>query len=257
MQQIDLGSFLSGQIFVFMLTLTRIGGMLTNFPGLGESFVPMNVRLAFALIVSFLLFPVLSPLIGAMPQQIPALALLFGKELLIGLFFGFILRALMGVLEVAGAVVALETGLSNAMILNPTMGAQSALPSVLYSLGGTALIFITGLDHFLLTGMLDTYKVFPVRGTLILGDMTQTYAHLVSDTFRVGVELSAPLMIIGLLLYVVLGIIQRMMAQIQLFLVVMPLQIWGGLLFFAASIGIAMQVWLRYFDRTVGNLLLR
>lgn len=257
MHNIDMGAVLSGHIFVFMLLMTRIGGILANFPGIGESFVPMNVRLALALVLSFLLFPVLAPVVGTMPSQIPDLALLFGKELLIGLFFGFFLRMLISTLEVAGAIVAIETGLSNAMILNPTQGAQSALPSAFYSLAGTALVFLSGLDHFLLRGVVDTYHVFPVRGDMFVGDMSRTLSHVLSDTFRVGVELAAPLMVIGLLLYAVLGVIQRMMPQVQLFLVVLPLQIWGGLLLFSASIGVVMQVWLHYFDRAAGDLLLR
>ncbi len=183
----SLAEALSGHIFPFLLVFTRLGAGFMLFPGLGESFVPVRVRLLFALLFSFLMFPVLMHVLPAMPEQIADLSRLIAKEALVGLFFGILLRLLVGTIETTGSIVAVQVGLSNAMILNPAMAKQSALPSAFLGMAGVTLIFLTGLDHLLIRGLIDTYKIFPAKDQPPTGDMLGVYAQLVATTFTVGV----------------------------------------------------------------------
>ena len=230
---------------------------MTLFPGIGESFVPMRVRLLFALLISLLVYPILTPQIPPVPQSIAELAKLVAMEALVGLFFGSLLRLLLGTVETTGAILSVQIGLSNAMILNPALASQSALPGAFLVMAAVTLLFVTGLDHMLLRGMIDTYAVFPPGVALPPGDVVQSYTHLTSQSFAVGVEIAAPFLIIGLLLYVVVGFIQRLMPQVQLFMVMLPVEIAGGLFLFAATVGVMLSVWSRYFDEAVGDFLAR
>jgi len=253
----SLSTQLSGHIFPFMIVFTRLGAALMLFPGIGESFVSIRIRLFFALAFSFLVFPVLMPDLPALPKHIPDLARLIAQEAVIGVFFGSLLRLLMGAIETTGSIVAVQVGLSNAMILNPAMAMQSALPSAFLGVAGIVLLFLTGLDHMLLRGLIETYRLFPVKELPVMGDMAQTYVHLVTSSFTVGVEIAAPFLVVGLMLFVALGFMQRLVAQVQLFLVLLPLQIWGGLFLFGATLGVMMSVWLKYFDSSFAALMTR
>lgn len=254
MTSFDIGAQFSGQIFAFLLVLSRIGSVFHLFPGFGESFVPMRVRLVLAMSVSFLLYTILAPRLPPIPSDPGALAFLIGREILIGLFFGSLLRAVLSAVEAAGAIIGVQIGLSNAMIMNPSQAMQSALPSALLSMAAVTLIFITGLDHYLLEATVRTYDIFPANQAINLGDLAQVYTTFVARSFQVGVELSAPFLIVGLLMFVVLGVIQRMMANVQLFMIVLPIQILGGLAFFAATAGAILTVWLRYYDESIATL---
>lgn len=257
MISLDLDTQLSGHAFSFLLVFCRIGSALMIFPGIGESFVSPKLRLMFALTVSFLMFPVLMPALPAIPQGIPEIAMLVIREILIGLFFSSLLRLLVGTVEITGSIIAVQTGLSNAMILNPTLSVQSALPSAILGIIAITLIFTTGLDHLLLRAMFDTYELFPVKEELIMGDVAQTYIKLMSSSFRIGIELAAPFLLIQLMLNVALGFMQRMMPQVQLFLVMMPVQLWVGITLFMVTISAMLTVWLRYFNESLGIMIAR
>ena len=251
---LDLGAFLSGHVFQFMLVFTRLSAGIMMFPGIGEQFVSPRIRLMFALSFSFILYPVLMSQLPVMPAGIPELFMLLAGEAMIGVFFGSIMRLLVNVLETAGAVISIQTGLSNAMILNPTLAQQSALPSVFLSIAGVTILFVSGMHHMLLEALLRTYQLFPVGVFPPPGDIVQTYVKLITHSFMVGVQLSAPFLISGLILMVALSFMQRLMAQVQLFLIVVPVQILGGLLLIATTIAMMLQVWIRYFSESIAGL---
>jgi flagellar biosynthetic protein FliR len=248
----NLDTYLSGHIFAFLLIFARIGCVLMLFPGISESYVAPRLRMLLALSLSFLLLGPLLPRFPAKPPEAMAdLMRMLGSEVLIGLFFGTILRLIVGALEDAGAIIALQTGLSNATILNPALASQSPLASALLSITGVTLVFVTGLDHFLLRSLAALYDLFPVGGTIVIGDMTQFVTQTLSSSFNIGIQMATPFLVMGLLMFIALGMIQRLLPQVQLFLVVLPLQIWGGIGLIAVTLAGIMTVWLHYCDTTV------
>lgn len=255
--QIDLAAQISGQIFPFMMIFCRLGSGMMLFPGIGEAFVTPRIRMLFALAFSFLLLPVLAPLIPVMPEHPGDLVRMMVIEIIVGIFFGMVTRLMMSIVETAGAIVGMDIGLSNASILNPSLATESALPAAFLSTAALVLVFATGLDHLLFRILVDTYHIFPAGLTLPYGDMVQSYIGIVSKAFTIGIQLALPLMIMGLLLYTAMGVMQRLMQQIQLFLVIIPVQIWGGLFVFSTCISIIFTVWLQVFDDTMATLFLR
>jgi flagellar biosynthetic protein FliR len=255
--KIDLAAQLSGQIFPFMMIFCRLGAGMMMFPGIGEAFVTPRLRLLFALALSLLMLPVLSPLMPALPEHPGDMVRLIFIELFAGIFFGSVMRLMMGIVETAGTVVGMEIGLSNASILNPALASESALTAAMLSAAALVLVFATGLDALLFRALMDTYKIFPVGLTLPYGDMVQSFVGLVSRSFMAGIQLASPFIVMSLLMYTSIGIMQRLMTQIQLFLVVIPVQIWGGLFVFSLCVSVMMSVWLGIFDDTVVTTFIR
>ncbi len=257
MVTVNLDAQLSGHVFPFLMIFMRLGAAIMLFPGIGEAYVTPRIRLMFALVLSLLLMPVLMPLIPKMPETVTGLVYLIVVEAFIGIFVGSVLRLLVSAIETAGAIIAVQVGLSNAMILNPAQAMQSALPSAFLGAVGVTLLFITGLDHLMLRGLLHIYELFPPGGQLMTDDMTHAYIKMVSKSFLVGVEIAAPFLVIGLLLFTALGFMQRMVAQVQLFLVALPVQIIAGMALFAATMGMMLSVWLRFFDSSLSGLMVK
>ncbi|MDX2028219.1 MAG: flagellar biosynthetic protein FliR [Alphaproteobacteria bacterium] len=257
MTSYPIDKFFSGHVFAFLLLFSRLGSVLMLFPGIGENYVPPRMRLMLALTISFLLMTPMLPRLPAPPADISELTRIVGYEIMIGLFFGTLLRLIVSTLETVGSVIAFQTGLSNATILNPAQAAQSPLASAFFSVVGLTLIFVTGLDHFLLRGLVSLYDLFPPGGAFMTGDMAQSIIQTVSRSFVVGIELGMPFLVIGLLMYVAIGMMQKLMPQVQLFLVVLPIQIWGGMALIGLTIAGILTMWLRYFDSSVGSLLVR
>lgn len=225
------------------------------FPGIGESFVSPRFRLMFALAICLLLLEPMLPRIPAPPEAIPELIKMICYEIIIGLFFGTLLRFLLSTLEATGSVIAIQTGLSNATILSPALAIQSPLVNAFLSAIGVTLLFVSGMDAMLLRGVVSIYDVFPPGGVLMPGDMAQTVIQMANKSFTVGIELAMPFLVIGILMYVALGIMQKLMPQVQLFLIALPIQIWGGFALLSITIAGIMTIWLQYADKTIGAIL--
>ena len=253
MHHYDLNSLFAGNAYALMFIFSRVGTALMLIPGIGESHVTPRARLFLALGMSLILVPVLQPHLPSPPAQISTLASLIGYEVLVGLFFGTLLRLVMDSLETAGSIVALQIGLSNATVFNPQLAAQSPLPSALYAIVGYVLIFVTGIDHMLLRGIVATYDLFPPGSPFAPGDMSNMVSKTLAHSFIIGFQLAVPFILIGLMMFLALGLLQRLMPMIQLFIIVLPAQIWGGLFLLGATITSLMTGWLRFFDTSIGT----
>lgn len=247
----NFGDMLSGHVFAFLLLFARVGAVMMLFPGIGEPYVPPRTRLMVAFMISLLL---LEPLFGRLPS-LPAspieMTRLLAMEIIVGLFFGTIIRLIMSALESAGMIIGLQTGLSNATIINPAQATQSPLPAAFLSTVGLVLVFATGIDHVLIRSIIALYDMFPVGGAFMPGDMAQSVIQMTNHSFGVGVELAAPFLIMGLMLYTALGIMQRLMPSVQLFLISMPVQIWGGLAMFSLTVAGILTIWQQFFGASI------
>ncbi len=228
-----LEQFLPTNTFAALLIFARIGGAMMLLPGFGEAYVMPRFRLLFAVIMSLLLLPILAPLLPAPPASPAQLLVVFGGELAVGLFIGTLTRIVLGALDSAGQVISLQTGLSAAQIFNPLQAGQTAIPSSLYSMLGVLLIFLTNLHHVILRGLVDSYMVFTPGRLPPVEDLSQTAARAVAASFKLAIEMAAPFIVLGTVFMIGLGLIGRLVPQIQVLFVSQPLQVMGGLLLFA------------------------
>ncbi len=249
----NIDTFLSGHVFAFLMLLARVGAVMMLFPGIGESYVPARTRLIFACLICLLLLNPMFALFPAMPTSTAEMARLVTYEVIVGIFFGTLLRLALGALEAAGMIVGIQTGLSSATMMNPALATQSPLSSAFLSVAGLVLIFITGTDHYLIRATVSLYDAFPPGNPLIFGDMAQTVIQVANKSFVVGIELAAPFLIMGLLLYTALGILQRLLPSVQLFLIILPVEIWGGLTMLLLTVAGILTLWLHYFNESVGS----
>ncbi len=240
---LDLATLLEGHLFAFLLIFCRVGGMFMVMPGLGEQFVPVRVRLQAALGFSLVLLPLLIPALPAMPASPAKLAGMIGAELTTGIFFGLILRLLLSALEVAGMFASMQIGLSNAMILNPAMASQGSVPGALLGMLGITVLFGSHLGDDMLRALAESYKIFRPGVLLPVGDMSQYVAWSVNDAFTLALKLVAPFMILGIVFQISAGLMVKMMPQMQIFFVVVPLQILLGLSILAFSLAALITVW--------------
>jgi flagellar biosynthesis protein FliR len=226
----NLSEFLPTNTFAALLVFARIGSAMMLLPGFGEVYVPQRYRLLFALIFSGLLLPVLAPVLPRLPASPAELVLVLGGELVIGVFIGTMTRLILAALQIAGQIVSLQMGLSNAQVFNPMEASQDSIPSAFYAVLGVLLIFITNTHHLMLRGLVDSYAVFVPGHLPPVEDLSQTVAHAVAASFRLGIEMAAPFIVLGTVFFVGLGLIARLVPQLQVLFVTQPLQIMGGLL---------------------------
>jgi flagellar biosynthetic protein FliR len=244
-------------IFAFLLIFSRLGTALMVMPGIGDTFVSMQVRLLFALAFSFVLMPFLSHGMPAPPADAFPFAMLVISEAVIGIFIGTIMRIMITALDTAGSIASLQIGLSNSTIFNPATATQGSMTGALYSMFGVALILSTDMHHAMLASVVDSYKTFPANGHIPgVEAMAQTIGKTVAAAFRIGIQMSMPFLVVGTLIQVGFGLLGRLMPQIQVFFLALPAQIFIGLLLFAMTLSVGMMYWLNGFDSVVSQALL-
>ncbi|VAV96672.1 Flagellar biosynthesis protein FliR, partial [hydrothermal vent metagenome] len=220
---------ISTTAFAAGLVFARLGAMLMLFPGFGETSVPARLRLALALVLALTVGSLIADQMPPMPNKPLALAGLVAGEVLVGLMFGSIARLMMSALATAGQMIAMQSGLGFAQSFDPSQGRQSAIFATFLNLTAVVLIFTTGLHHMFLTGLVGSYDLIPV-GSLPSGVDVKTLAtDTVAQSFRLGIQISAPLIAFGLIFYLSLGVLSRLMPQVQIFFVAMPLNVLVGI----------------------------
>jgi flagellar biosynthesis protein FliR len=232
-------SFLPALAAAFMLVFARIGTMVMLLPGLGELSVPTRVRLTVALVLTAILLPLhraAYPLDLSVPG--PVLTLLF-QELLIGAVLGLTARLTISALQVAGSVVAQQLGLGFVTAVDPTQGQQGVIVGNFLSVLGITLVFVTDLHHLVIAALNDSYSLFRPGEIPLFGDIA---------------ALSAPFIVFGLLFNLGLGVLSRLMPQMQVFFVGLPLSILLGFLILILVIGAMMGTFLEHVENVLHQL---
>ena len=237
-------TFQGVNIWAAGLIFARVGAMIMLLPGLGEPYVPSRVRLGFALLVAAALAPTMIDRMPPTPASGWGMALMLMGETLIGLTFGAVSRLLLSSLATAGQIVGLETGLAFAQTADPSANQPGQIFAVFLGTLGLALIFATGLDRMFLAGIAGTYEILAPGAPPEPGDAAQLAIATVSSSFRVGFQIAMPLIAAGLVFRLGLGVLSRLIPTIQVFFVIVPLQILGGFVVFALGLSAGMLVWL-------------
>jgi flagellar biosynthetic protein FliR len=235
------------QVYGAALVFARVGAFSMLIPGIGETNVPVTIRLAFSLLLAMTLYPIVRAGLPTLPATVDGLVFQLVIEIVIGVAMGAILRLFLATLAVAGEVVSLQTTLAFAQTSNPTEAQPTATIGAFLSLLGITLIFATNLHHVFLGGVVHSYALFPVGHPPPLGDFAQLATRMTAESFALGIELSAPVIVFALVFNVATGFIGRAMPQFQVFFVASPLTVLLGLSVFALSLGVFGLVWLDRF----------
>nr|WP_221212274.1 flagellar biosynthetic protein FliR [Brevundimonas lenta] len=222
----------------------RIGAVLLMLPGVGESYVPPRIRLSLALVVTLALWPVVSGALPPLPETLGAMAGWIIREVIVGLMIGALLRAFTTALSTAGEIVSLQTALSFAQTANPLQAQPGTTISAFLMLLGTTLIFATNTHHLFIAGLVGSYELIAPAKPLITGDFTELAIRTLGDSFMLGVQLSAPVIVFALIFNLASGLVGRVMPQFQVFFAAAPLGIILGLSVFALSLGVLGTVFI-------------
>ena len=235
--------------WVGALLFARLGAVLMLAPGFGEQAAPATMRLGLAVLVTATLAPTLAGNAPPMPAQITSAIPLILTEVIIGLILGLGARLMMSALQVAGATVGLASGLGFAQQVDPIASQPAAIFSGFFSLMGVVLIMSAGLHRVMIEAAADSYAIFPPGAFPPIGDASTFVIDAVSNAFRLGIQIAAPVLIFSLIFNVALGLISRLIPQVQIFMTAMPLSVMLGLALTALGLGGGMMIWLQEMER--------
>jgi flagellar biosynthetic protein FliR len=239
----------------FMLVFARIGAMVMLLPGLGEVNIPVRIMLGIALALTLIILPLHRAAYHVDMQSITPLAVMMVHEIIIGVVLGATARVTLSALQVAGSIIAQQLGLGFVTSVDPTQGQQGVLIGNFLTLLGIALLFATDTHYLVFAALNDSYKIFSPGELMPSGDVAALATRAFAAAFKIGLQLSAPFLVFGLVFNIGLGVLARLMPQMQVYFVGVPLSIFMGFIILAAVLVSMMGTYMDYFIGVMHDLM--
>jgi flagellar biosynthetic protein FliR len=231
----------------FMLVFARVGAMVMLMPGLGETNIPVRVKLSIALLLTLIILPLHRAAYHVDMTSMASLLVMMLYEIIIGIVLGATARVTLSALAVAGSVIAQQLGLGFVTAVDPTQGQQGLLIGNFLTILGITLLFATDSHHLVIAALNESYRIFSPGEVMSSGDVAALATRAFAAAFKIGMQLSAPFLVFGLVFNIGLGVLARLMPQMQVYFVGVPLSIMVGFLIFALVISAMMGTYLNYF----------
>ncbi len=237
--------FSQSELMRFLLILARVSPLMITAPIWGSQLVPGQVRVFIAVLITGLLLPVVrGPLPADLTYSVYPLLFAVSLELLLGFLLAYIALLLFAAAQFGGQLVDIQIGFGLANVIDPMTSAQVTLIGQLHYLAALLVFLLLDGHHLLLRGLAETFNVAPLGrplpSELPLLLVVKRGGRLM---FLLAAQIAAPALTAIFMTNVALGLTSRMLPQMNIFLVGLPLNIFVGLLALAASLSLFTAIW--------------
>ena len=234
------------EVVTFLLVLGRTSGLVVGAPFWGGASSPRLVRVVLAIGLGVAVHPFALSSVGVEQLELSLLSLLLalGREALFGLALGWMSQLLFAGMRLAGQQMEMKMGLGLTQLVDPHDGGQTSLMSALLDLLASLVFLAVNGHQLLIQALVSSYRLFPLPGGGAPGSVSSSVSVMevlriligaAGEIFPIALRVSAPVVVGLLLADVVLGIASRMVPQLNLFAVILPVQFaFGVLLLFLA-----------------------
>lgn len=230
-----------GQAQQFLAILFRVGAFLSLFPIFGSNNLPAQLKAGLAIVLALVLFPILPMPQVAFPSNGTMLTLALGREVLIGGVLALAVRLIFAGVELAGQVQGYQMGFSIANVLDPQTQEQVSVIAQLHNI--LALLIFLAIDghHLMIRALVRSFELVGPFQAQFSGGPGQILISLSSHLFILAVKISSPVLAALFLSNLALGLMARMVPQMHIFLVSMPMSIALGLVILSLSLPFLVQ----------------
>lgn len=224
--------FSTTNIILFMAIFTRLSGLLVSAPLFSTYPIPAQVKIWLAAIIAFILFPVVQVNTQfVVPNSVPMLTLILFKEFTIGYVIGFCANIIFVGIELGVNTFTIQMGLSADQALNPTSGGNSPVITQAFTYLASMTFIALGAHQWLFSAIYNSFKSMPVGYVFTTSPgFIEQIVIITSQIFSVGLGVALPIFGVLFITDVLLGFTSKMMPQMNIFMVSLPLKIYLGLL---------------------------
>lgn len=216
--------FSETELIAFVLVLIRISSFLTAWPVFGQFNIPVPIKVLLGISIAMCVFyPVRGYFVSAPIQN----NFLFYSmlEALYGAFLGFIVRAYFFVFEIAADFMSMSMGLNSAQMFNPAMGRSvSAIDTFFIVLVAMVYLGVNG-HHFMIKGLVESFQYMNPSQTIFSKELFGQLTSMLKQIFTMGFQIAAPVVMAVFVSNIVMGILGRVVPQINVLVMSLPVNI--------------------------------
>jgi flagellar biosynthetic protein FliR len=211
-----------------------------SLPLLGSRNLPAQLKVLLILMLGVALYPLVQIQQVVIPQRLGHLGLVVVSEMLIGLTIGFVAQILFAGIQLGGELISQQMGLNIATIFDPHNAQQvSLITHFQYVLA--MLMFLSGsAHHWFIIAMAESLQSIPLAGLSASGAVLPVILTLLGKACVIAIQLAAPVSIALLLATLVLGVMARLVPQLNVFMLSFPATLGLGLVMLALALPFVM-----------------
>jgi flagellar biosynthetic protein FliR len=199
-----------------LLPFLRISGMFAAMVGLSARTMPANVRALLTLFLTVVIMPVIPPVPLQEVFSVESFVLMI-QQLVIGLSIGFLSILVLNTFVIAGQIVAMQTGLGFASIVDPVNGIDVPAVGQFYLILAT-LLFWSFDGHLGMIQMISmSFSAFPVGEAWFQPHQFRDIAHWGGWMFVAAVTLSLAPIVSLLIVNLAFGVMTKAAPQLNIF----------------------------------------
>ena len=214
----------------FLLILTRVSCFIFVAPFFSLNNTPRHVRVALSVFTAALLYQTLAPAPAVEYQTITGYSMIVLREAIVGLMLGLGTSMCSAIVNFAGHIVDMETGLSMVTLIDPATRESTSITGVFYQYVVMLMLIVSGMYRYLFGALADTFVLIPVNGALFQMDsLLLSVVKFLGNYIIIGFRICLPVFCVILMLNAILGVLAKVSPQMNMFAVGIQLKILVGL----------------------------
>lgn len=232
----------------WFVIFVRFSAYLLLFPVTAAQAIPVIVRLGFAGLGSFLILP-LVPAISMDGAALHQVFRMFFLEVSTGLVLGMFARFLFYAVEMAGSLIATESGLMLSANFNPITASFVSAPGVLLHWMTLILMLTLDLHHWLIIGLQRSYEIIPAGGAKLSEMLLTEVLGRAGGMFVIAIQMTAPILATSFLVTMIFSLLGRAVPQMNVFGESFPVRTLSGLAVFGLTCNLLAQHIVNHLNR--------
>ena len=238
------------ELLRFLFLIVRLSAIVLTLPVLNTRSVPSHLKLIFIVVFSLSLYPAVRTQPLVVPQGVLHLGLLILGELFLGMIIGFVAQmAFMG-MQMGGELMNQQMGLSMASIFDPQTQRQTTIMSNFQYVMAVLLFFSIQAHHWFIFAMAESLHAMPLLSFTVPKTVMLPLVALLSKAFIMALRIAAPVIVTLILTNITLGMMARLVPQMNIFILSFPVNFGVGLIL----VGLALPYILKGGSLVFGRL---
>jgi flagellar biosynthetic protein FliR len=238
------------QFQLFLLIVMRVAFILFMMPLLGTRNIPVLAKAGLTLTLSLILLPVVEIRPAVFPSETLHFLSLMVYEGLIGFILGLSIKVVFASIQLAGEFAGFQMGLSMAQIVDPSSGVDATLMAQLYYFLALLVFLSINGHHWFFRAVVQSFRLLPPGGLDLHEGLYRYFLSLSGKMFLIGIKIAAPVTAILVLTQVAMGIVAKMVPQINILITSFPVTIGLGMIFVGLSLELLVPYLQSLFDES-------
>ena len=223
----------SAIIFTVMFIFVRLSAFFIVFNIIFPSGTPKVLKLAIPMILAFAIEPTVSNVSMEIINNNNKLLIYFLNEGITGALLGLVTKSLFQILKLAGSWIDLHIGFSMLSLADASASSTTTVTGKLLEYCTLVLFFITDAHHLIIKSLIESFSVVSVGSSIISSESMMESMQIIIEYFFMGIKIALPIVIIS-----------RVVPQINVMILGMPVKMIVGLLMITLSIAIINKVFI-------------